>query len=265
MPFSIPDIESLATEQPLLYNIFVQIQQAIASLPVGSSGAAPNPQINTNPATGLPVSGLSTVTNPGSQLTTAAVGAQENAMSMENSAVGLASSSYIYGGVWQQVFKIVRAGDYPNGGAAVRSQLPAGSVIHMGASTDNQGRPASSFFTNANDNTAAPTLTDSPLSNDGGDTGIAVAPTTWQFGGVQVSYNGGLVDPGVFGEHNVYFDDPQYNGGAVPYQVAPAGSGAVALAQRGRFFLGKITSASGTPHTGGTPGNGGIAGGDYVI
>jgi hypothetical protein len=125
---------------------------------------------------------------------------------------------------------------------------------------DVNNRLQNSFRGNALNASSAPTSS-SVLSNDGISTAITIAASTGQFGPGSVSYNSGSVDPGGFGTFFVFADDPTFAGGSVIYQFSA--SAPDQTASDGRVNFGKITTAGGTPHTGGgfsggdTPGGGG--------
>lgn len=266
-PLFLPEIETLADENPLMYEILFRIQQAITSIPLSSGGVTPSPTPATDPNTGLPLTDatgnpLFTIpqdTNPSdASLPSAQVPANENGLFISTDPTGEASGLYMFGGVWQPIAKVVRASDLAGHGTPAKTFLTPGAVAIQGLQFDDHGRPTSSFFTNALDNTGAP-LTQ-PLTQNGVTTKIDIASTTWQFGGFQVTYNSGSVDPGIFGTFNIYFDDQQFNGGVVVYKAAAVGDGTV-LKKRGRFFLGVITTAGGGGGTGGGGGSGGGGGG----
>lgn len=82
-----------------------------------------------------------------------------------------------------------------------------------------------------------------PLSQDGTTTNILVASSTFQFGFGTVVYNSGSVDPGAYGNHYVYADDPTYAGGAVTYLAT--NSLPVLTAADGRITFGKILTVAG--------------------
>lgn len=267
----LPEIEQYAEKDPLLYEIFYQIQSTINKIPISSGAATPTPVAATDPTTGLPLtdsSGNPLFTIPsvtdqnttGSALPSAQVPANENGLYMQTDPLGGASNLFAFGGVWQSLMKIIRASDLAGKGAAAKTFLTVGAALAQGLQYDSHGRPTSSFFTNAVDNLGLP-LTN-PLSQSGTSTTILVASTTWQFGGFTVSFNSGSVDPGAFGTYNVFADDPQYNGGAITYMFAVPGS-ADTVKKRGRFFFGQITTVSGGGG-GGTGGGNGGGGRGYV-
>jgi hypothetical protein len=87
------------------------------------------------------------------------------------------------------------------------------------------------------------------LTNPSGITTITVTSNTGQFAPGQIHYNSGTVVPGSFGSWVVWVDDPQFSGGAAPYnfdnqlQNLPAAEG--------RLLLGKIATSSGSSSSGG--------------
>lgn len=271
----LPEIETLAEDQPLLYEILFRIQQSIANIPINSGAATPAPTPAVDPSTGLPLTDASgnplytipSTTDPSTgtstsgstststgQLTAAQIASNEAGLYISTDPTGLASAAYIFGGTWQPITRIIRAGDASKAGVPGKTFLVPGMAVAQGVQFDNQGRPSSSFFTNAVDNTGV-SLTN-PLSQSGTSTAILVASTTWQFGGFAPVYNSGSVDPGMYGTFNVFFDDPQFIGGVAVYQAAAPGT-AVQLKKRGRFYLGTITTSNAGGGTGGGGGNGG--------
>jgi hypothetical protein len=147
--------------------------------------------------------------------------------------------------------------------AGVESSLtPAqsGTVVNNAALNSNS-QLASSFHNNPADVTFAPTST-SVLSNDGLSFVTVVAASSNVFSPGLISYNSGSVATGSFGTWFVYADDPLFQGGAVTYQATTNAPFQQAGAP-GRLPFGKITTASGSPKTGGgfsggsTPSGGG--------
>lgn len=125
---------------------------------------------------------------------------------------------------------------------------------------DTNNRLANSFRANPVNVSNTPTSS-TTLSNDGISTAIPISAYTSQFPPGSVSYNSGSVDPGVFGSAFIYFDDPTFAGGAVPYQFTASAS--VQTAAEGRSIVGQITTVSGAAKTGGgsSGGTGGKPGG----
>lgn len=258
----LPEIENFAEENPLLYEVLFRIQQTINAIPISSGAATPAPSPALDPVTGLPLTDSSgnplftipQTTNPGGTLPSANIPSNESGIYVSTDPTGLASGAYIFGGVWQLITKIIRPSDAALVGSPGKKFLVPGMAVAQGLQFDNQGRPTSSFFTNPVDNCGIPVT--SNVSQHGTTTQIDVASTTWQFGGFQVVYNSGSVDPGSYGTFNVFFDDPQFNGGVVVYQAVAPGT-ATPLKKRGRFSLGQITTAGGGGGSGSGSGNGG--------
>lgn len=138
------------------------------------------------------------------------------------------------------------------------SPLTGGKRGFQALSTDN--RLANTFRNTAVNTSLTPTGATS-LSNDGVSTAIVIAAGQNRFAPSAVSYNGGSVDPGVFGTFFVFADDPTFAGGAVTYQFST--NPPDQTANEGRVPFGVITTTGGTPKTGGghsggtTPGGGG--------
>ena len=91
----------------------------------------------------------------------------------------------------------------------------------------------------------------SPLSQVGNTKTIQIASFGIQFGFGQINYNSGSVTPTALGTWNIYFDDPNYQGGAVTYNATQTDT--TVTAADGRLFIGQITTISG----GGGSGSGG--------
>jgi hypothetical protein len=260
----IPEIEMYAEKDPLLYEILYQITSSIAKIPINSGAATPTPVQALDPTTGLPLTDASgnplftipsTTSDPTNPLSSAQMPASENALYMQTDPTGQANALYMFAGAWQKIAKIIRTSDLSAKGAAAVTMLTKGAALLQGLQYDNQGRATSSFFTNAVDNTSFPSI--QPLAQHGTTTQIDISAATWSFGGFQVSFNSGSVDPGAFGTYNVYYDDPQFNGGARTFFAVIAATGTV-TSKRGRHFLGSITTA---PGGGGTGNGGGVGGG----
>lgn len=261
----LPEIETLADQDPMMYEILFRMQQSINTIPVSSGAATPTPTPAIDPATGNPltdVNGNPLYTIPqqtgdtSGQLPATPVDGQENGMYVQTDPTGDGSGIFVFGGIWQPVLKIVHASDLAGHGTPAKQHLIPGTVLSRGAQFDDHGRPASSFYQTGVDASGSITGGVQPLTQIGVGTGIAIAATTWQFGEFQVSYNSGSVNPGAFGTYNIFLDDPQFNGGIVGYTFGVPGVGAT-TAKRGRLFLGAITTAGG----GGGTGNGGGSGG----
>lgn len=263
-PLMLPEIETLAEKDPLLYEILYRIQQAIINIPVLSGGVAPTPTPAVDSATGLPptdssgspLSSVPTTSAPAGALPSAGINSNENGLYVQTDPTGLGSGIFAFGGSWQPLAKILRAADLAGKGVAAQKFLIPGRLLMQGIQFDIHGRPAGSFYSNAVDNTGSYLNGTHPLSQSGTSTTILIAANSWQFGEFQVSYNSGSVNPGSLGTYNVYFDDPLFNGGAPSYFAVAPGSGVV-IAKRGRFFLGSITTSGGGGGTGSGGGNGG--------
>lgn len=269
--FFLPEIDQMAEENPMLYEVLYRIQQAISAIPINSGGAAPVPAAAIDPATGLPLtdasgqplSSVPVTTNNNTNLSdseslpAAQVNGNEAGLYVQTDPTGGATSLLMFGGRWQAIAKIINAADIAGHGPVPTKFLTVGAVSLRGLQFDDHGRASSSFFSNATDNTGAPFI--QPLTQSGTSTRINIAASTWQFGGFQLSFNSGSVDPGVYGTFIVYCDDQQYNGGAEVYLTAAPNAGAP-LAKRGRFYFGTITTAPGGGGVGGGAGNGGGGG-----
>jgi hypothetical protein len=264
----LPEIETLAEKDPMLYEILYRIQQSIINIPVASGGVAPTPTPALDSTTGLPLTDSSgnplftipTATNPGGALPSASINGNENSLYVQTDPTGAASGVYVFGGSWQQLSRIIRAADLATNGSPAKTFMTPGKIILQGIQFDLHGRPSSSFFSNAVDNAGIFISPSHPLSQSGVSTTILAAATVWQFGEFQVSFNSASVNPGAFGTFNVYFDDPLFNGGPITLKTSVAGAGTV-LAKRGRFFLGAITTAGGGGAVGTSGGTGGGNGG----
>jgi hypothetical protein len=235
---SLPEIETFAERDPLLYEVLYRLGQAYNQLPVMSGGEDPN---------------------------AAGVASTPNSLFIQSDPNGAATGYWI--GVpgqngaansWAPLSTITTpatpasTAQSPISAIAVK-YLPPGRLLVQGIQFDNQGRIASAFFSNPNDSTGL--ITTQPLTQNGTTTAINVAANTWQFGEFTVSYNSGSVDPGAFGAYDVFMDDVTYAGGAVIYRAA-LHTTLAAIAKRGRMYLGTITTAGGGGGTGGGGGSG---------
>lgn len=113
---------------------------------------------------------------------------------------------------------------------------------------DSNNQLASSFNNNPSNVTNLPTSSTS-LSNDGISHVIVIATETRQFGSGPKTYQGGTVDPGIFGTFFIYADDPKFLGGIVSYHFTTDPT--VLTAADGRLRFGKITTLGGSANTGG--------------
>jgi len=120
------------------------------------------------------------------------------------------------------------------------------------------GQLKGTFKNNQVNVSGVPTST-TVLSNNGTTTVITIAAFSVQFGDGLVSYNGGSVDPGVFGTFFIYANDPSFQGGAVSYQFSA--TPADIASANGLILVGAITTVNGSAGTGGGSTGGSTSGG----
>ena len=101
------------------------------------------------------------------------------------------------------------------------------------------------------------------LTQSGTGTTIDVAAGTMYIGNLTMNFNAGSVNPGSYGTYYVYFDSPNYAGGAVTFYATT--NPAVLAQSPWRFALGSITTASGGGGTGGGSGGSPCFSGDTRI
>jgi hypothetical protein len=136
---------------------------------------------------------------------------------------------------------------------AIRASIPSALVPIAAVDSNGVQRLAGTFRNNPVNSNGIFTGAN-PLSQSGVSTTILVASFVLQFGGGQVSYNSGSVNPGGYGKYAVYVIDPKFTGGAVVYLATQ--SMHIKTSDDGIIVVGTITTSAG----GGGVGSGGGSG-----